>query len=130
MGKIVKGVVAKVAKAANALVNIVVEDGVAIPAVARGNAKYPIEALQPGQSFKVPCSGESAAKLKINLNSATRRIAKRNNVTFLVLFRNVGEESDKVAGVRVWRTDAGTPATSAPVGAATSPDLSAFIPKK
>lgn len=80
-------------------IEIKIEKGVPIPAVAQGRSKYPFEALEIGDSFLVPVVGEEAQKkMRANLLSSARRITGRTGAQFIVLVRN----DEK--GVRVWRT--------------------------
>ena len=103
-----------------------IEDNIAIPAVAKGNAKYPFEALQPGQSFLKLCPIGDMKKVKLGLAGAARRVSKKTGAQFLVL------ERPEEKGVRVWRTDKPTVVLpTAPMAAPVAqgaPDLSAFIP--
>jgi hypothetical protein len=121
-------------------VSVVIEDNIAVPAITKGNAKYPFEAMKAGQSFFIPCDDASKIDaLKINIMGMKRRVEKKNGGEFTVAKRSAAEEPKfKRAGVRVWKVRdalnvpveapaAPAPASTQPAGA---PALDAFIPKQ
>lgn len=75
-----------------------VENGVPIPKVEK-RGKYPLEELQPGESFLVQGPAKSLKKIRANIMGAARRVSKKTERTFMVVARP--EEK----GVRCWRTD-------------------------
>lgn len=75
-----------------------IENGVPIPKVEK-RGKYPLEELQPGESFLVQGPAKSLKKIRANIMGAARRVSKKSERTFMVVARP--EEK----GVRCWRTD-------------------------
>lgn len=76
-----------------------IQKGVPIPKEQK-RGKYPIEDLQPGESFLVECPQKNAKKVRLNIMGAARRVAKKCKRTFVVEVRWPDEK-----GVRCWRTD-------------------------
>lgn len=73
-----------------------IEDNVPIPKTAPNNRnKYPLELLEPGQSFFVPSDPDKPSSAK-NLRSSMAVRAKKLGIEIVT----IGDET----GVRVWRT--------------------------
>lgn len=73
-----------------------IEDNVPVPKVVPSNRnKYPLELLQPGQSFFVPTDADKPKSVK-NLRSSMAVRAKKLGIEIVT----IGDET----GVRVWRT--------------------------
>ncbi len=75
---------------------IEIESGIPLPPEARGRKiKYPIAALQVGQSFLAACASEDSRKLIISVSSLCTRHTKKTGRRYTCR----GVEG----GVRVWR---------------------------
>lgn len=88
-----------------------IENGVPIPKVVKWG-KYPLEELQPGESFLVEGPLKELKKIRTNVMGATRRATKKTKRTFLVLVRTT--QADGEQGVRCWRTDSADSAENKP----------------
>ena len=82
-------------------VEITIDKGIPIPVIASARGKYPLEGMQPGDSFLVLCADAAADKLKVSIMGSSRRVTKKTGATFVAMVR----EEEK--GVRCWRSDAG-----------------------
>ncbi len=74
-----------------------VEKTVAIPED-KPKGKYPLDSMQPGDSFLVQCTSKNAKRIRLSIMGATRRVTSKTGAEFLVQIR---PEED---GVRCWRT--------------------------
>lgn len=72
-----------------------VESNVPMPTTTLRGSKYPVEKLQPGDSFFVPAKKASP----VSVYSCCKRIATRNN--FTISMRKLTESG--VEGCRIWR---------------------------
>ena len=81
-----------------------VEKSVPIPED-KPKGKYPLDSLQPGESFLVQCAPKNAKRIRLSIMGATRRVTQKTGAEFLVQVRP--EEN----GVRCWRTMPETPTT-------------------
>lgn len=73
---------------------MLIEKGIPVPAKCAARIKYPLDQMQPGDSFSVPVVKSEATKLRNSLNSA---IKYRHGNGWKFLIRSVD------SGLRVWR---------------------------
>jgi len=73
-----------------------IDANVPMPATTLRGSKYPVEALQPGESFFVPTKKVTS----VSVYSCCKRVAARNN--FTIAMRKVTENG--IEGCRIWRT--------------------------